>query len=267
MQRVRGHGVLAVHDRAGRSRLARLFQEGSAKIRMPEPTGEAFEAILINTAGGLTGGDRLRWEVDVGPRASAVITTQACEKIYKAAQGHAGMHCALRVGAGGHLAWLPQETIVFDRGAFVRRLDVELETGASALIVEAAIFGRMAHGERTQHGRFADRWRVRCGGRMVHAEDFALGPQIDATLARSAVASGATASATLLLVADDAALRLDAARALVGDAGGVSCWTVGGTGKLLARLIASDGYELRKRLAPLIELLNGGAALPKVWSL
>ena len=46
-----------------------------------------------------------------------------------------------------------------------------------------------------------------------------------------------------------------------------SAWTVAGSGKLLARLTAEDSYELRKRLIPLIELLNGRAGLPKVWTL
>ena len=60
---------------------------------------------------------------------------------------------------------------------------------------------------------------------------------------------------------------LDAVRDIVGDDGGASAWSVAGTGKLLARLVAGDGYLLRKRLVPLIGLLNGQAGLPKVWSL
>ncbi|TIU63331.1 MAG: urease accessory protein UreD, partial [Mesorhizobium sp.] len=49
--------------------------------------------------------------------------------------------------------------------------------------------------------------------------------------------------------------------------GGASFWSVGRSGKLLARLTAGDGYQLRKRLVPLVELLNGRAGLPKLWSL
>ena len=54
---------------------------------------------------------------------------------------------------------------------------------------------------------------------------------------------------------------------MIGEDGGASAWSVGGSGKLLARLFAGDGYLLRKRLVPLVGLLNGQAGLPKVWSL
>ena len=73
--------------------------------------------------------------------------------------------------------------------------------------------------------------------------------------------------ATVLLVGDEAERHLDAARDIAGSDGGVSFWPVAGTGKLLARLVAGDGYALRRRLVPLVELLNGRAGLPKLWSL
>lgn len=267
LQRVAGRASLDIKAAAGRSRLARLFEEGAAKIRMPAPETDAFEAVLINTAGGLTGGDRLAWEIDVGRGASAVVTTQACEKIYRAGADRAEVGARLRIGEAGRLAWLPQETIVFDRAAFARTLEADLAAGGSLLMLESTLFGRLARGERVASGAFRDRWRVRRGGRLVHAEDFALGPDIARTLGRSAVAGGGTAVATILLIADDAERHLDAARAIAGADGGASSWPVAGTGKLLARLVAGDGYRLRQRLVPLVELLNGRAGLPKTWSL
>ncbi|TIO87339.1 MAG: urease accessory protein UreD, partial [Mesorhizobium sp.] len=251
----------------GRTRLQRLYQDGSAKIRMPAVQGDPLEAVLINTAGGLTGGDRLGWEIEVGEGASASITTQACEKIYRAASDRAETKVSLTVGAGGSIAWLPQETIVFNRAVFARALHVELAVGAEALLLEATLFGRLAMGERTVLGNFHDRWRVRQGGRLIHAEDFRIGPDIAAGLQRQAVTGGALASATMLLVSPRAETLLEPARAIIGDQGGASFWSVGQSGKLLARLTAGDGYQLRKRLVPLVELLNGRAGLPKLWSL
>lgn len=266
-QRVSATGRIDIERRAGRSRLARLFQEGAAKIRRPDTGADPLEAVLINMAGGLTGGDRIRWEVSVGAEAQASVTTQACEKVYRALSGQADVDVSLSVGKGGRLAWLPQETIVFDRSAFSRRLEADIAPGAEALIVEATVFGRSAMGERATSAMFRDRWRVRQGGRVVHAEDFSLGPDVGATLARTASAAGRIAFATLLLVAPDAETRLERARALIGDDGGASAWQVGETGKLLARLYAEDGYSLRKRLAPLVGLLNGQAGLPRLWTL
>jgi urease accessory protein len=262
-QRVAAHGALTVECRAGRTRLARLYQEGAAKIRLPRVQRDPLEAVLINTAGGLTGSDRVRWDIEVGPNASAIVTTQASEKVYRASEGHAEVLVRLAVGEGGRLAWLPQETIMFDRAAFRRRLDVGLADGASALIAEATIFGRSAMGETVEQGEFRDRWRVTAGGRLVHAEDFAIGPEVSALLK----GSSAAAMATVLLVSEEAETWLDAVRQIIGEEGGASAWSVGGTGKLLARLHAGDGYRLRKRLVPLLGLLNGQAGLPKCWSL
>lgn len=266
-QRVAGTARLACGEIAGRTRLRQLYQDGSAKIRMPAVNGDPLEAVLINTAGGLTGGDRLAWEVDVGAGAAVVITTQACEKVYRASSGHAGVRVGLSVGEDARIAWLPQETIVFDRSAFARTLDVDLAPGAEALLLEATIFGRLAMGERTTHGRFHDRWRVRRRGELIHAEDFRIGPDIAASLGRRAVADGAAAMATVLLFSPRAEDLLDRVLGIVGDDGGASAWSVSGSGKLLARLRAGDGYSLRKRLVPLVELLNGRAGLPKLWSL
>jgi len=266
-QRVDARASLAVRRIDGRSRIERLYQEGAAKMRMPEVQADPLEAILINTAGGLTGGDRIAWEIEAAERASVTVTTQACEKLYRSRSGEARADVRLKAANGARIAWLPQETIAYDRSSFSRRLDVDLAEGAEALILEATLFGRLAMGESVSRALFRDRWNVRLGGRLIHAEAFSIGPDLAATLARPAVARGATAFATVLLVSPDAERLLPEARSIIGEQGGASFWSVGGTGKLLARLIGADGYSLRRRLAPLVGLLNGRAGLPKIWSL
>lgn len=266
-ERVSARGELGVLRVAGRTRIDRLYQEGAAKIRMPRGEHDPLEAVLINTAGGLTGGDRLDWSVAVGADASAVVTTQTCEKIYRAASGFAAIGCRMTVGAGGRLAWLPQETIVFAGSAFRRRIEVDLADDAEALIVEATVFGRRAMGEAVTQARFADRWRIRRGGRLIHAEDFAVGPDAGRQLSVPAALGDATCHATVLVLCSEAEQLLDQARAIIGAAGSASAWEVAGSGKLLARLVAEDSYVLRKHLVPLIELLNGRAGLPKIWSI
>lgn len=266
-QRVDGTGRVAVAcGDGGRSRLVELYQEGAARIRLPR-TGRAVpEAVLINTAGGLTGGDRLAWHATAGPGASLVATTQACEKIYRASAGEARVACRLAVGDGARLSWLPQETILFDRSGLARRIEADVEGDGELTIVEACIFGRTAMGESVDRAVFSDRWHVRHEGRLVHAEAFAIGPAVTATLARAAVAGGGIATATILLVARDAQDRLRALRPLLGPTDGASAWSVGGTGKLLARVVARDGRALRQRLPPMIEVLNAWAGVPKAWA-
>lgn len=266
-QRVSARGGLSVRADGTRTRIAELYQEGAAKLRIPRRGTPDLEAVLINTAGGLTGGDRLAWRVEVGAEAALTVTTQACERIYRAAEGHAAVNSTIAVGRGARLAWLPQETILFDRSALQRRLDIDLSEGAEALVAEAVILGRRAHGETVRHATLKERWRLRRDGKLVHAEELALGPDLAAQQSRRAVANGGSAFATVILVSEAAEALLEPVRDIIGEEGGASFWQVGGTGKLLARLVSEDGYALRRRLVPLLGLLNRGASLPKLWSL
>ncbi len=263
MQRAAGAGRLAVKLSLERTRTARLFQEGAAKIRVPDRADGLYEAVLINTAGGLTGGDRMNWDFAVAAGTNVTLTTQACEKIYASIGGTAKVSTRINIAAGGRAAWLPQETILFDCAALSRRLDVEMEDNAEALIVEPVAFGRLAMGEKRITGVFSDRWRIRRGGRLAHAENFRIGPQISRISEHSAVLGGAACFATALLISPRAETLLDDVRDIIGLEGGASFWN----GKLLARLYDEDAYALRKRLVPLVQLLNQGAALPKCWSL
>lgn len=265
-QRVAGAGALSVALSQGRTRLVRLREEGAAKIRLPKGRREGLEAVLINTAGGLTGGDRLRWDIQAEAGSTLTVTTQACERAYRSAGGDTAVTTRITVTEGASLAWLPQETILYDRSALRRSLDISVAPGARALIVEPVILGRKAHGETVELAEFRDCWRVHDCERLVHAEAFALGPHVAGQMARSVFGNGARAFATILLVGDDAELLLQPLRDIIGAHGGASFWQVGRTGKLLARLIAEDGYALRSRLVPALQLLNGQAPLPKLWS-
>jgi urease accessory protein len=276
LQRTRGGGRLSVKASAGQSRIDRLFQDGSARIRIPRvPRGYPLEAVLINTAGGLTGGDRMDWSFEAGAGASMTLATQACEKTYKAhGTSEARVSVQLKLNAESSLAWLPQETILFDRARLARTIEVDMVAGSRLLMVEPLVFGRLAMDEAVVEGHFRDRWRIRQDGRLLHAEDMRLGPHIADTLTRGAVADGGLAVATVLLIAPEAEARLDAARQLIGESGGASHVVmrspgaaVSETGKLLARIVARDSYELRKVLVPLIRLLNPLGGMPKVWSI
>ncbi|AKI01598.1 urease accessory protein UreH [Hoeflea sp. IMCC20628] len=277
MQRTQGGGRLSVKLTSGQSRIDRLFQEGAARIRVPRvPQGSPLEAVLINTAGGLTGGDRMEWSFEAGEGASMTLATQACEKTYKAhGLSEARVSVKLKLNPSSSLAWLPQETILFDRARLARTIDVDMVAGSRLLMLEPVVFGRLAMNEAVTEGLFRDRWRIRLDGQLLHAEDMRLGPDIASALGRTAVANGGLAMATLLLVAPDAEARLNSARTIISQSGGVSyigARRPGGpgmaeTGKLLARVVAKDSYELRKVLVPLIHLLNPLGGVPKVWSI
>ncbi|MDE1146948.1 MAG: urease accessory protein UreD [Azospirillaceae bacterium] len=258
LQRLRGRVVLGVKvGDDGLTRLDRLYQSGSARLRLPK--GPGLEGVLINTGGGLTGGDVLETEVIVPVGARATVTTQAAEKIYRASGGEAVVLNQLTVG--GRLDWLPQETILFDGARLARRLDVDMDAGATLLAVESVVFGRTARGERVTSGLFRDDWRIRRDGRLAYADRVRLSGDIDAQLSRPAVAARARAAASCLYVAPDAEAQVDAVRGLLGGvSAGASAWN----GLLALRLVAADGQALLRALAPVIEFLRG-MPVPRVW--
>ncbi|ACS57560.1 urease accessory protein UreD [Rhizobium leguminosarum] len=263
-QRAEGRGHLAAKLFDGRTRIRELYQEGAAKIRLPDTFDASMEAVIINTAGGLTGGDRMDWSVDAGPGTRIDVTTQACEKIYKASAGIAEVATSIKVGAQARVDWLPQETILFDRAALFRRLDVDLDESAEFLAVEAVLLGRKAMGEAVVSGLFRDRWRIRRSGQLIHAEELRLSEGVAALAARRAVLGGQVAFATLLYAGPLSEAYLSKVRPLVeGSMGGASAWN----GKLVVRLAAADGFSLRKILIPVISALRNGAPVPKVWNL
>lgn len=264
MQRAVGHAGVSFCRKAQATRLERLFQEGCAKIRLPKPIdGADPQAILINTAGGLTGGDRLATEVDLGPRAAACVTTQACERVYRSTGVDAVVGNRLRLAAGSRLAWLPQETILFDGGRLSRTLEADLAGDAELVAVEAVLFGRMAMGETLRSGHLHDRWRIRRDGRLIFADDLRIEGDIAARLAPQPALAGRRAMATVLFAGATPERFLEPARSLIGASGGASAWN----GKFLARLVEETGLALRRRLEPLLTLLMGGRELPKVWQL
>lgn len=262
LQRARGAGRIVVAADGRRTRLVRLFQDGCGKIRLPrDARAEGLEAVLINSSGGLTGGDHMEWLATVGDGARLTVSTQACEKVYRARDGQAQQRVGLILGEGARLDWVPQETILFDGGALSRRLEADLAAGARLLAVEAVILGRTAMDETVRHGVLRDRWRIRREGRLVFADDLRLDGPIADLAVRAPVLAGGRAFASLLLMDEDAPRFLAPLRAALGGHGGASAFD----GKLFARVVAPDGFALRQALLPALEVLRDGAPLPRVW--
>lgn len=262
MQRAFGRGECAVKNRDGTSALDRLWQECCAKLRLPKHD-QGFEAVMINSSGGLTGGDEMHWAFNAAKHTQLTVTTQACEKVYASSGGKASVSTSLVVGQGARLNWLPQETILFNQSSLSRWFETDIAGDGQLLVCEPVLLGREAMEETVAKGLFEDRWRIRVDGVLVHAEQFRIGPEVASEVLRLAVLNGHWAFATVLLIAGNGEALLDDARQIIGEQGGASFWN----GKLLARLVAPNGYDLRKRLIPLLVSLNKRATLPKCWSL
>jgi urease accessory protein len=254
---------LAVDAAFGRTRRKRVHEAGSLRVRFPNhDRADGLDAVIVNTAGGMTGGDRFGIDVSVEPRASLTMTTAAAEKIYRSLGPETEIAVKLDVGSGGTLAWLPQETIVFNQIRLRRRIDINLERGAHLLLAEAVVFGRAAMGEAVSQGTLADCWRVRVGGTPVFAETLRLDGAIADILARRAVAAGAIAVATVLKIPgndDDVAAVRALAESFSGEVG-ISAWN----GHAVVRFVASGCDVLRRDLTTVLRTLNA-VPLPRLW--
>lgn len=265
MQRTRGRAEVALAAAPGGARLTHLHQSGSAKAMLPRVHAPRPEVVFLNTAGGLTGGDKMRFALDLAPGAQATATTQTAERAYAASGGVAELEVDLKVGAGGALDWLPQETILFENAALTRRTKIALEGDARLLMVEMIVLGRVAMGETLHNAFLHDTRMVSRDGRPVLAEPLRLSAQ---TLARRGAAAGlrgGRAIATLALVAPGAEDALGPLRAALPGQGyeaAASAWN----GKCVARFIGADAAALRHGLARAITTLRGGP-LPRVWQI
>jgi urease accessory protein len=254
----RSVGKLALEIGVGGA-VKRMREEGCAKLRLPtRVVGQAPEAIIINTSGGLAGGDRFELKAEV--TSDLCLTTQAAEKIYRSLGQKTQVSTRLVGRDKARLLWLPQETILFDGARLERSLEVELHRGAALLAIETVILGRRAMGESLTDFFFHDRWRIRRDGRLVFADDVRLDPT---RVQGRAALNGVTAFATLVFAGSTAEGFLEPLREIIAEYGGVSAWD----GKLVARLVGVDGFDLRKTLIPALTLLAAPNELPKVWTL
>lgn len=265
----RARGSIALSGRAdcGPTRPQRVAESGSLRVRFPRSSSDALEAVILNTAGGIAGGDRLAFDIEAEAGARLTVTSAAAEKVYRSLGPDATVRVKLTVAAGGTLAWLPHETILFDSARLARTIDIDLAGDASVVVAETVIFGRAGMGEAVSTGRLLDSWRVRRDGRLVFADGVRLDGAIAERLAEPAVAAGGIAIGTLL-IAPGSARIVDAVRELTagfcGEAG-ASTWN----GLALVRFCAKDGAGLRHDLVRVLTALHDQLllrnALPRLW--
>ena len=264
-QRAEGRVAIAAARIGPATRAVRVAEAGSSRVRMPRVGGQGLEAVLINTGGGIACGDRFTVSVEAGAGAQLAVTTPAAEKVYRSDGPSAELNVRMSLAAGADVAWLPQETIVFDRARIRRRIEVDLAADARLLLFESVVFGRTARDEEVREGFFEDRWRIRREGRLAYADNLRLEGPIAGLLDRPAIANGGRALATCVYMAPDAQGSLDKARGLLEKAGcsaGASAWN----GLLAVRFLARSGAELRSGTIAFLEGFRG-CGLPRVWGL
>ncbi|WP_174820537.1 urease accessory protein UreD [Ruegeria atlantica] len=247
-----------------RTVLDKFRQSGSFKCLFPRTTTPDLDAVLLNTAGGVTGGDTFRFSGKATEGTALTLTTQACERAYKAQPEECGQITNhLTVETGARLNWLPQETILFNGCTLDRRLRIDLCPDAETLMVEPLVFGRAAMGETLTDIRLNDRIEIRREGVPVFLDAIRFSGDWHAHMSKPHTANGAGAMALIVFASRSAAGQLDPVREMLPETAGA---TLIRDDLLVIRVLAKSSFALRSALMPLLRRLNKDT-LPRCWML
>jgi urease accessory protein len=271
MQRADGSGRVVLTGSKKGARIVDLFQRSPIRIMFPRTSSDAIEeAVFLNTAGGVAGGDRLESAVTALTNASIAVSSQAAEKVYRALNEPARIATKLKACESARLAWLPQETIVFNWGCLSRETEIELSSGAELLALEWLVLGRAAHGEEMIGGYILDSWRVKKDGRLIWADSFRVANEVFPHLHRKALLSDCKAIGTLIYFGPDLETRLEFLRDIAPSLE-CHCAATSVGGLIIVRFAATVSYELRLALRSVLhqfsgELGPGPFCVPKMWT-
>src|SRR5262245_23326161 len=271
LQRAKGFGRIVVSGAEKGTRIMDVFEQSPIRIMFPRAHGGApEEAVFINTGGGIAGGDRLESDVTALTNASIAVTSQAAEKVYRALKEPARISTKLKACEAAKLAWLPQETIVFNGGRLSRRTEVELSSGAELLALEWLVLGRAAHGEAMVSGHITDSWRVKNDGRLIWADSFHATDETFPHLHRKALLSNCKAVGTLIYFGPCIDARLEFLRDIAPSLG-CHCAATSVGGLIIVRFATEVCSDLRHALRSFLHQFNqefglGPFRVPKMWS-
>lgn len=153
----------------GKTQLIHAQGQAPLKVQRPfYPEGQGVcHGVVLHTAGGIVGGDRLSQFIKLEPNAQVLLTTAAASKLYRSKGQVAQQNIVIQLDADACLEWLPQETIVFNGAIYRQDLRVELALGASWLGWEITRFGRSARGEKFLQGEWRSHTEVWQQGRPL----------------------------------------------------------------------------------------------------
>jgi urease accessory protein len=271
LKRANGVGRVVLGSFGGGTRIKDLFQRSPIRLMFPgSGDGTLEEAVLINTAGGIAGGDRLEYGIAALANASIAVTSQAAEKVYRALDEPSRITTKLSAHGLAKLAWLPQETIVFNRARINRQTEIEISSGSELLALEWLVLGRAAHGEEVVGGCIIDSWRVKRDGRLVWADTFRATDDMFSHLHRTALLSDCKAIGTLIYFGPQLDARLEGLREMALRSG-CQCAATLVAGLVIVRFAARLSSDLRWAVHGALqqfsrELGGGPFRVPRMWS-
>jgi urease accessory protein len=271
LQRSAGSCRIVLKGSEHGNQIVDVYQRSPLRVMFPKLGRKGIEeAVFMNTAGGVAGGDRLDSAVTALGDACITLTSQAAERIYRALDEPARISTTLTVGGTARVSWCPQETIVFNRGRLRRQTQIAVTSGAELLALEWLVLGRAAHGEAVAAGHVIDSWRVEKDGRLVWADTLRITDDLFPHVRRKALLADCTAVATLVYFGPDLEKRLECLRDWAASLEcRVAATLVGGL--IVVRFAAILASSLRQALRTMLQQFDvafgpGPFRVPKMWS-
>ncbi len=157
----RGHIDLRFEQQGDQTILKYNYAHAPLKIQRPfYPESNICHTVILHSAGGMVGGDRLTYEIDLAPDSQALITTAAAAKIYRSNGAVAQQQININLSANAYLEWLPQDTIIFNQAQYQQNLRVDLAAGAIFCAWDMVRLGRSARQETFTQGSWQNALEV-----------------------------------------------------------------------------------------------------------
>ncbi len=155
-----------------KTRLANCLVQAPLKVQRPfYASGSAqCQTMLLHTGGGMVGGDRLIYDIELAANSDVILTTASAGKIYRSQGPWSQQTVSLRLGESASVAWFPQETILFEAARYDQTFQIDLDSTAQFKGWEIMRLGRTARGETFADGHWRSRWEVWQSGQLIWAE-------------------------------------------------------------------------------------------------
>ena len=156
-----GHIELLFQSEQEKTILRRSYAQAPLKIQRPfYPEPNICHIVILHSAGGMVGGDRLSYKIDLAPTSQALITTAAAAKIYRSNGAVAQQQIQINLGANAYLEWLSQDTIIFNEAQYQQNFRVNLAAGATFCAWDIVRLGRSARQETFTQGSWQNALEV-----------------------------------------------------------------------------------------------------------
>jgi len=157
---------VTVHN--GESRVAESYARAPYHyLPIIQRDGDLPLLTIVNSSGGILGGDVLEARIDLDAHAAVILRQQAATKVYRSASGPARSLCHFVLGEGAWLDYFPDEIIPFAGSVYAQTTRVELAPHAVMLFGELVTAGRLARGERFAFTRLTLDVQCTAGGALL----------------------------------------------------------------------------------------------------